>query len=214
MPTDNPKISSYVPQAVYTRFKQFQDEHNLSMSQAVILILAEYFGLEQTVQETTKGTTVGGVTLARFEVLENSYKELLVRIEQLESKNNRTDSDLLTEPVDDTLKISDQDLLPLVELTPVDTSILLINLLGKPPDNINAISGINLSKRFNLSKDAVGKSKRKYDSNQFLEWSKNRDPDGIGWKYVQSPSKGYIPDGDLSQEQKSNLLKWITESAT
>jgi len=45
MATDNPKISAYVPKAVYDRFIQFKEESNLSMSQAVIKILSEYFSI-------------------------------------------------------------------------------------------------------------------------------------------------------------------------
>lgn len=62
MPTDNPKISAYVPQLVYDTFKQFQDERGISMSQAVIVILAEYFGIQQELKEFIEGSVVGGVT--------------------------------------------------------------------------------------------------------------------------------------------------------
>lgn len=45
MPTENPKISAYVPQSIYDRFKQFQEERGLSMSQATTELIAEYFGI-------------------------------------------------------------------------------------------------------------------------------------------------------------------------
>jgi hypothetical protein len=45
MPTENPKISAYVPQVVYDRFMRFKEEHDLSMSQAAIEIFAAYFGI-------------------------------------------------------------------------------------------------------------------------------------------------------------------------
>jgi|GEM_PF-1757418 len=45
MATDNPKISAYVPKAVYDRFILFKEENDLSMSQAVIKILSEYFSI-------------------------------------------------------------------------------------------------------------------------------------------------------------------------
>lgn len=45
MPTNNPKISAYVPQYVFDRFKQYEKEQGLSMSQAVAGILIRYFEL-------------------------------------------------------------------------------------------------------------------------------------------------------------------------
>ena len=65
MPTDNPKISLYVPQVIYDRFSEFAKQQGLSMSQAGIVVLAEYFGLQEALKETTEGTTIGGVTLDR-----------------------------------------------------------------------------------------------------------------------------------------------------
>lgn len=80
MPTDNPKISLYVPQKIYDRFKEFQEEQQLSMSQAGIVILAEYFGLEETIKEITEGTTIGGVTLDSFKEVENRVNKLEIEL--------------------------------------------------------------------------------------------------------------------------------------
>ena len=76
MPTENPKISGYVPQSIYNRFKQFQEEQKLPMSQVVTLILAEYFGLKQTIERTTEGITIGGVTFDWVKSLEEQIIEL------------------------------------------------------------------------------------------------------------------------------------------
>ena len=46
MPTENPKVSGYIPQVVYDQLMQFKSERGLSsVSQAVTAILEEYFGL-------------------------------------------------------------------------------------------------------------------------------------------------------------------------
>ena len=46
MPTENPKVSGYIPQVVYDQLMQFKSELGLSsVSQAVTAILEEYFGL-------------------------------------------------------------------------------------------------------------------------------------------------------------------------
>ena len=73
MPTDNPKVSGYVPQAVYDRLIQFKDKQGVSVSQAVTIVLAEYFEIET---EIDAPVPVGGVTLARMEALEHQVSEL------------------------------------------------------------------------------------------------------------------------------------------
>jgi hypothetical protein len=46
MPTDNPKISCYVPQEIYDKFSQFKEERRYpSTSQAMIAILTEFFDI-------------------------------------------------------------------------------------------------------------------------------------------------------------------------
>jgi hypothetical protein len=58
MPTENPKISAYVPQIIYDRFKEFKEERKLSFSQAAIELFAEYFGInlaENPTKEFTGG---------------------------------------------------------------------------------------------------------------------------------------------------------------
>ena len=73
MPTDNPKVSGYVPQAIYDRLIQFKDEQGVSISQAITIVLAEYFGIET---EIDAPVPVGGVTLARLEALEKQVSQL------------------------------------------------------------------------------------------------------------------------------------------
>lgn len=76
MPTNNPKISLYVPQQIYDRFKKFQQEQNLSMSQTGIVILSQYFGMTETI----KSLPIGGVTLAEFEKLKQRITELEAKV--------------------------------------------------------------------------------------------------------------------------------------
>ena len=74
MPTNNPKVSGYVPQDVYDRLIQFRNEKGVSISQAITIVLAEYFGIKT---EIDTPVFVGGVTLARLEALESQVKQLL-----------------------------------------------------------------------------------------------------------------------------------------
>ncbi len=73
MPTENPKISAYVPQVLYDRFKQFQEERGLSMSQAAIELLAEYFDINLADNSTKEYT--GGLP-SRITQLEQLISDL------------------------------------------------------------------------------------------------------------------------------------------
>ena len=45
---------------------------------------------------------------------------------------------------------------------------------------------------------------------QFIEWTKEQDPDGIGWKFVKRGEKNtYFTPTSLSHEQGMRLKKWL-----
>jgi hypothetical protein len=81
MPTDNPKVSAYVPQLIKDRVTQFRQEQEISESQAVTIILAEYFGLSQLLGRSPGELAVGGVTLARMEATEQRLSTLTQTLE-------------------------------------------------------------------------------------------------------------------------------------
>jgi hypothetical protein len=87
MGTDNPKVSAYVPQVLKDRLKGFREERDgISESQAVTIILAEYFQMPEALGRSPEGSLVGGVTLARMEALEEKLVTLLVPPSSLPSE--------------------------------------------------------------------------------------------------------------------------------
>lgn len=195
MPTDNPKISLYVPQQVFDRFKSFQEEKKLSMSQAGIVILAEYFGLEETIKEITEGTTIGGVTLAEFDQLKERVKQL----EKIFVSNQKISEDQLgKEETTSKLPVKSK----------VQNSKPQLELLSEPLV-IEPVTGYLLSKRFGMSKNAPSERKKKYNSDKFAEWSQAKDPDGIAWIPVE---KGYAPKDKLPEELLGRLRDWIAQN--
>ncbi len=47
---------------------------------------------------------------------------------------------------------------------------------------------------------------------QFIEWTKEQDPDGIGWKFVKNSEKNtYFEPINLSNEQGMRLKKWLVK---
>lgn len=265
MPTDNPKISAYVPQLVYDTFKQFQDERGISMSQAVIVILAEYFGIQQELKEFIEGSVVGGVTLSRIEEIEQSIEQLTLMFHENNSLKSELDSSLLSnlnnlidkvprieERLDqleywkDESKKFDERLeklkeSPVINEVKEETNIqqkqesleksseksqleligsLLSELGGNLPieviDIITPLNAITLSQRIFCHKDTIARYKKSKSTQEFIEWTKEKDSDNIGW--LPNPEgKGFIPESSTSSELLSRLQVWIennTQSAS
>jgi hypothetical protein len=91
MPTENPKISAYVPKVVYDRFKEFQEDRQLSMSQAAIELFADYFGIDLSISALK---TTGGLQ-SRLEGLANEVEELksfitnlAIQVDQIQSTSS------------------------------------------------------------------------------------------------------------------------------
>ena len=199
MPTDNPKISLYVPQQIYNRFRDFQKDQHLSMSQAGIVILAEYFGLKETIKEITEGTTIGGVTLAEFEKLQAEVKELkgIVNLNKSSGKPPQ-EKKIINDKIYQTELINESD-----------KGDILINklLLAKRLKVTNPKSIVN--KRYEL------KRKNKTTAEvEFSKWTQQKDEDGISWKSIQINKKDirFSPVSELSSELRSKLASWIKEN--
>ncbi len=231
MPTDNPKISLYVPQQIYDRFKEFQEEQKLSMSQAGIVILAEYFGLKETIKEITEGTTIGGVTLERINELEQRLQKLEVQLsdsvsfelallhEKIEHirKSGETTKEVNVEYysveedeiIDETKPLEKDD--KTTDKLPIPSINPQLELLSEPLQEINPFTAKLLGIRFGIGKTAVSVYKGKNSAQKFQEWTKGKDPDGITW--IPNPEgKGYIPKDELPSELKNKLLEWIEKN--
>lgn len=223
MPTDNPKVSAYVPQAIKDRLTQFREEFSISESQAVTKILAEYFGMTEVLSRSSEG--VAGVTLAGMEAIEVKLASFMQQVEnRLTALENTTQnkSELLVvqEELSEDSQFKDDspnelpvELLPKFELLDQDISEAPVNLLGEPIEEISPIPGLKLSSlRFGRPKNAIAGIKRNRSIEELTEWTRQEDPDDIAWKFVESPSVGYVPAEELSSEQRSSLLKWIKEN--
>ena len=78
MGTEKPKVSGYVSEEIYARFKLFQEERSPNSASAALgIILSEYFGVDQKVnQQSSLLLTDNFVSKDRFEALENKLSEL------------------------------------------------------------------------------------------------------------------------------------------
>jgi hypothetical protein len=221
MPTNNPKVSAYVPQPIFDRFKDFYEERQLSMSQAVAVILSDYFQLEGQVNHDSD--LPSGLLTDRLAALEekvvslNSYQSEMIgevlsefrnltsRVSDLEQNldsNNRISNQLsLLENSyhndhDDTTKYSE----PISELSS--------NLLSEPVDISlpKVFSGKALALRLNVSQSVLSTHKAKVRRDDFHLWLKEKDSDDIQW--LTNHSKGYFFAEDTPSELLDNLLDW------
>lgn len=189
------------------------------MSQAVAVILAEYFELNHVVTQP-KGAEVGGVTLGRMEALERKLEDFIDSVEQrFEDFSSSLPNEL---PVNQSSDDPSQPLLDMLseiednssskselpDKLPTQEAVKLIKAL-----KLNPIPGTKLSKlRFGLGKSSLASAKRKQSTEKFTEWTKSKDPDGIAWRYIEKPTKGYLPVEKLSEELMGKLLEWVKEN--
>jgi hypothetical protein len=237
MPTENPKISAYVPQAVYDRFKQYQEESGLSMSQAAINIFAQFLGVE--VEVSGDVTKIGGVTPGRFQDLiqevqdltqevqnlKVQLEEVLSKVDYLNSTNKPQDDTVeheenkseLPKPIDKPIEvepISEEKEIEVVhkDQPENDTDRPQLILQGELLNELPFLSGRDLALRLNVSTSKLTVTKSEKLLDDFIDWSKEKDPDQVGWSY-KPKAKGrgvdYLPSSELSDELKSKLLRWI-----
>nr|ABO47827.1 hypothetical protein [Johanseniella A1345] len=128
MPTENPKISAYVPQVVYDSFKQFQEERGLSMSQAAIKIFAEYFGIDLNAsinvwstnglpsriqsleQELSDLKQLLNLLSKRVDLIQSTSEPLIISAAQNSEKDNsRLPDELISNPSNE---LDSKDILP------------------------------------------------------------------------------------------------------
>jgi len=95
MATENPKISAYVPQVVYDRFKKFQEEHKLSMSQAATKLIADYLGVDLKDETTNQMTSELSSRITQIEQelkeLKQIYQDLSEKFDGLQINEQRKD---------------------------------------------------------------------------------------------------------------------------
>jgi hypothetical protein len=208
MPTEHPKISLYVPQTIYDRFIQYKEESGLSMSQAGTVILAEYFGLKETIKEITEGITIGGVTLDRVEIIEEELKQLKEQVNKLVNQTKTDSKPLNTKSVNQKEVI---DKLPDIKNQSTQEIVsepLILELTS--PDNQYRLDNKTLAKRFGLGNPVSVTNASNSKSKSFDIWSREKDPDGIAWQKLKIDKAIFFqPLDDTSSELLGKLREWL-----
>jgi serine/threonine protein kinase len=182
MPTQNRRVATYLPPQIDEPFKSFKSQRNIKGdSEALIAILSEYLQVDK-------------------EVAYSSSSNLLQRIEAIEDKLSSLKSELFSE-----LKIELQPqknesqgslqselLIESRESQPQTASLFPNDLQSSSPlesrselQQISSMTAAALSVRLGVHKDTVVRMKSKFIDNlaAFRNWTKDKDPDGIGWEF-------------------------------
>jgi hypothetical protein len=193
MPTSNRRIATYIPKEIDEKFQIFKQERDVGDSQALILLMSEYFGVSQQVTYSDNSPLVKQV-----EELSNLLSELKSelatkvgeeRISELKSellsglKLSSSDSELLSEPVKQ-LDIG-------AKVTPTQQKALKPRVKNKPTklrevaDGMSILNTNQLAQR--LGKKAGDITSKKYKTKNkvdaFIKWSREEDPEGLGWEF-------------------------------
>lgn len=244
MPTENPKISAYVPQVVYDRFKQYQEERQLSMSQAAIEILAHYFGLhlEEPVKEFTGGLPSRILQVEQsIEELKMLYIQLASKVDQVKTTSEPPDEKSLDD-LNSQISLNSEPLselksdLPEISISEPESKLpselqseplekehlevpVQLNIVDSPSDSLSSSL-----KELSLSEVKLGErlsinrstlaSRRKKESVEKFT-DMTFQKDPDAIKWVYSGQlKSYVPYGDLSSEQAESLKAWKSQHST
>ena len=159
MTTENEKVAGYIIPEVYDRFDQFCQENNLTCSRGLNVVLAEYFGMEECL--IYKQTWVGGMTLPKFEELQNKVNEMDKVLSELQSKilNNKVSEG---KPKNASQKNNS-------------------NLPSSLPSEAEKLNTSELAQRFNISRGSINSYKKKFRENkitkeEYIEWTRIERP--------------------------------------
>jgi hypothetical protein len=181
MSTKKRRIATYIPTEIEDKFQAFKREREIGDSQALILILTEFLGVSQQVAHSSNS-----LENVKNELLTELKSELLKETERLEDKLIGKISELLSE------------LLPEIKLEATDNacdqqelSIPVIEVTDSNAYQEKGLKGIELAKRFNYDDSVLGRKARESTEQEFADWSKRKDPEGIAWK--RRKDKKYYP---------------------
>ena len=107
MTTENERIAGYIKPKIYDRFIEFCEEKGISVSKGLNIIIAEYFGLQEDLDNRF---IIGGVTLSEFQELKIKVNELSNAVNNLQSNIvNQSGSNLVNPIPTDTIDDSDEN---------------------------------------------------------------------------------------------------------
>jgi transcriptional regulator with XRE-family HTH domain len=165
MSTENLKVSGYVPKQVYEQLLKLKEQWEInSTSQILTLILQEYFGIDSHPNKLENSSLSLPQSLVALEERISRLEQQLIEVCELISKNFQVEQHIDIENNKRTEFGRRNSRIP--KITPL-----------VPHRNCD------LADRLGVSKSTISAYKSREN---FTEWSRSRDPEGIAWTYHPS----------------------------
>ena len=191
MASEHPKITTYIPRDILEALDKWKEEHELdSRNAAVVAILADYLGVQYSVQLPNA---------APLSIQLNTVLDELARLSQrmdaLEDSISTASQEVQsTAPVpssesSSTVPIEAISTAPLEKTALVGTAQneAASTVLPVPPAPLTQSA---LAKRFGCSDKAIEKHRKQGSKENFAVWSRDRDPDGKAWTWEDGGGRG------------------------
>ncbi|HEY9662628.1 MAG TPA: hypothetical protein V6C65_29590 [Allocoleopsis sp.] len=187
MATDKPAVMTYLNTAVYQRLVVFKDQQQIrSLSKAIELILGEYFGVagEHSLSDEShllncnilKQNELLAETIGRLTEVLDSQGQLYRQLQLFQLLKLST----AEQPAPQREDASDPSPDPAGSFTDeFEQSLHAIGLSLHIAQQ--GLTGVKLAARLKVSASAVS---RRRSTPGFIEWSRQVDPQGVGWKFM------------------------------
>lgn len=203
MATKNEKVSAYLPEHINEVFKAYKNDNNLKTdSQAIISIIVQFLSIESSVKTT-------GITLNEFQNLKFEITDLKQSYERYNFILSKPISNLLSELPKIVEKFSNfidefgslKDRLEKLECQnnerPNEQNVSQLNTenLAKTDrekainNNKTVLKVKELAKRLQVHETRVYRHRK---TEKFTEWTRQKDPQGIGWLVLESGE--FVPE--------------------
>ncbi len=205
MTTEHPKVTAYVPSKILSALDNWKTENNIeSRSAAIVVILADYLGVPYPAQQEGNALTVTTSALSTVLAELAKLSDRVVALEQQMAVSAALqevlDTALIPEPSstapieapgivpeEDTISVSN-----VPSTAPPEEATTASKVQGKAPSTVPTsapLTQMALAKRLGISDKAVEKH-RKQGKENFVSWSRDRDPDNIAWTWEGSGGRG------------------------
>lgn len=206
MATEHPKVTAYIPKEILKALDDWKQEKEIdSRSSAVVAIVADYLGVQYPVP--SKSTAPLNTVLSQVLDELSQLKERVAALEQgsstaLSSASESSHSSVPIESLSTVTRNTAQSTSSTPSSVPTAASVesapSINTALDKVPSTAPKVKApfqapltqSALAKRLGCSDKAIEKQ-RKYGSKEnFVAWSRERDPDYIGWTWAERAKRG------------------------
>lgn len=181
MSTKKRRIATYIPTEIEDKFQAFKEDRQVGDSQALILILTEFLGVSQKVAHSSDS-----LEQIKSELLSELKSELLREVSLIEKRlSKKTDEPESEPPKKSSPKIADK--VP----NQKELNIAVVEAAGSSDFHKKGLTGAALARRLKCDDGDLSKIARSKTKEEFADWSKKRDSEGITWE--RRDDKRYYP---------------------